>query len=150
MGRFGTGFGWSAFLRPNLESKRRGRSCNVDDQDVSSMDQSTNQFVRPPAESLAVLTREVRIRLLNCSLSGCLRPADGPLPVGTVAALTLRIGDHEFTDGVRFVRCQAIAGAGPLHHIGAELLWTAAPGHKSLRAAMQQRLGSQQDAAAML
>jgi hypothetical protein len=116
---------------------------------ANSMHQSTSPPVRPPAESLAVLTREVRIRLLNCSLAGCLLEADVPLPVGTVAALTLRIGDHEFTDGVRVVRCQAIAGAGSLHHIGAELLWTAAPGHRSLRAAMQQRLGSQQDAGAM-
>ena len=106
------------------------------------MDQFTNQKAGVARESLAVVTRELRIRLMNCSLSGCLLEANAALPVGTVAALTLRVGDHEFTDGVRVVRCQPIAGAGSVHHIGAELLWTVAPGQRSLRLAMQQRLGS--------
>jgi len=109
------------------------------------MDQYTNQPMPGAAESLAVLTRELRIRILNCSLSGCLLETNASLPVGTVAALTLRIGDHEFRDDVRVVRCQAIAGAGSLHHIGAELLWTAIPGRQSLRLAMQQRLALAQD-----
>jgi hypothetical protein len=106
------------------------------------MDQFTNQKAGVAPESLAVVTRELRIRLMNCSLSGCLLEANARLPIGTVATLTLRIGDLEFTDGVRVVRCQPMAGAGSLHHIGAELLWTAAPGQQSLRLAMQQRLGS--------
>jgi hypothetical protein len=97
-----------------------------------------NQSTRE-AESLAVLTRDVRIRLVNCSLSGCLLEANAALPVGTVAALTLRIGGLEFKDDVRVVRCQPIAGAGSLHHIGAELLWTTVPGQQSLRLVMQQK-----------
>jgi hypothetical protein len=101
-------------------------------------------------ESLAVLTRELHIRIVNCSLSGCLLESNASLAVGTVAALTLRIGDHEFKDDVRVVRCQPIAGAGPLHHIGAELLWTALPGRQSLRLAMQQHLGVAGDAPAIL
>jgi hypothetical protein len=105
------------------------------------VDLFTNRKPDVAPESLAVVTRELRIRLMNCSLSGCLLEANAPLPVGTVAALTLRVGDHEFTDGVRVVRCQPIAGAGSLHHIGAELLWTVAPGRQSLRLAMQHRLG---------
>jgi hypothetical protein len=109
------------------------------------MDESTNQPTNTGAESLAVLSRELRIRIVNCSLSGCLFEADAALPVGTIAALTLRIGGQEFRDDVRIVRCQAIAGAGSLHHIGAELLWTALPGQQSLRLAMQQRLAAAQD-----
>jgi hypothetical protein len=99
------------------------------------MDQYSQQPVRA-AESLAVFTREVRIRLVNCSLSGCLLEANTSLPVGTVAALSLRIGDHEFNDDVRVVRCQPIQGAGSLHHIGVELLWTAVPDRNSLRLVM--------------
>jgi hypothetical protein len=105
------------------------------------MDQYTNQPVHA-AQSFAVLTREVRIRIVNCSLSGVLLETNASLAVGTVAALTLRIGEHEFKDDVRVVRCQPIAGAGPLHHVGAELLWTAFPGQHSLRLAMQQRLAA--------
>jgi len=107
---------------------------------VSSMDAFPKEPVHSAAESVAVLTRELHIRLVNCSLSGCLLEANASLPVGTVAALTLRIGDHEFNDDVRVVRCQPIAGAGSLHHIGAELLWTTVPGQRSLRLAMQQKL----------
>lgn len=119
---------------------------NDDDTDrVRSMEQHTSQQAQGAAESLAVLTRELRIRIVNCSLSGCLLEANASLPVGTVAALTLRIGGHEFKDDVRVVRCQPIAGAGSLHHIGAELLWTAVPGRQSLRMAMQQRLAAPDD-----
>lgn len=109
------------------------------------MDHYTNQPTHGAPESLGVLTRELRIRMVNCSLSGCLLEANAALPIGTVAALTLRIGDHEFKDDVRVVRCQPIAGAGSLHHIGAELLWTAIPGRQSLRMAMQQRLAAPED-----
>jgi len=104
----------------------------------------TNLSIGPPAEAgvelLAVLTREIHIRLVNCSLSGCLFEASRALPVGTVAGLTLRIGEHEFKDDVRIARCQMIAGAGSVYHVGAEFLWTSAPGPQSLRLAMQQRL----------
>jgi hypothetical protein len=103
------------------------------------MDQYTNQQPMQTAQSVAVLTRELRIRIINCSLSGVLLEANASLAVGTVAALTLRIGDHEFKDDVRVIRCESIAGAGSLHHIGAELLWTALPGRHSLRLAVHQR-----------
>jgi hypothetical protein len=91
-------------------------------------------------DSLGILAREIRIRLINCSLSGCLIESNVALQAGTAAALTLRIGETEYEDDVRIVRCQAIAGAGSLYHIGVQFLWTALPGRKSLRLAMQQRL----------
>ncbi len=112
---------------------------------VMALDQYATRSVPGPAESIGVLSRELRIRIVNCSLSGCLLESNASLPIGTVAALTLRIGDHEFKDDVRVVRCQPIAGAGSLHHIGAELLWTALPGRHSLRLALQQRLASPED-----
>jgi hypothetical protein len=108
------------------------------------MNEYPNQSIRVP-ESLAVLTREIRIRVVNCSLSGVLFEASASLPVGTVAALVLRIGDREFKDDVRVVRCQPIAGAGALYHVGAELLWTGIPGEQSLRLAMLQRLPTDTD-----
>jgi hypothetical protein len=45
------------------------------------------------------------------------------------------------TDTIRVVRCQSIEGAGSLHHIGAEFLWTAAPGPNALRRFVQKLAG---------
>jgi hypothetical protein len=100
----------------------------------------TEQPADGESEAFAVLARELQIRVLNCSLSGCLLEASAPLAVGTMAALTFCIDGHEFEDDVRVTRCDPIAGAGSRCHIGAEFLWTALPGRRSLRFAMQQRL----------
>jgi hypothetical protein len=89
-------------------------------------------------DSLGVLTRELRVRIVNCSPSGCLLETNARLPVGTVGSLSLRIGAHDLADDIRVVRCQPIAGAGDVFHVGAQFLWTALPGQYSLRLAMQQ------------
>jgi PilZ domain-containing protein len=91
-----------------------------------------------PPESLGVLTRELRVRILNCSASGCLLETNARLPVGTIGSLSLRIGAHELADDIRVVRCQPIAGAGDVFHVGAQFLWTALPGPDSLRLAVQE------------
>ena len=82
---------------------------------------------------LAVVVREFAVRLVNCSRSGCLFEADRPLEVGTVGTLSLVMEGHELADHVLVVRCQAIAGAGPVHHIGARLLWVEAPSAHTIR-----------------
>ena len=85
---------------------------------------------------VAIIVREVPVRLVNCSRSGCLVEADRALPVGTAGTMTLEIEGHEVTDHILVVRCQPIAGAGTLHHIGARLLWVAAPTTQTIRHAL--------------
>ena len=82
---------------------------------------------------LAVIAREFAIRLVNCSRTGCLFEADRALEPGTVGTLSLVIDGHELADHILVVRCQQIAGAGPLHHIGARLLWVETPTAHTIR-----------------
>jgi hypothetical protein len=74
-------------------------------------------------DRLGVLTREMRVRVLNCSPTGCLLETDLHLDVGTIASIQVNVDGRELADDVRVVRCQLIAGAG-VYHVGAEFLWT--------------------------
>jgi hypothetical protein len=87
---------------------------------------------------LGVLGKEVAVRLLNGSLSGCLLETSAPVEVGTVASLRATINGNEFVDDVQVVRCQQIEGAGSIFHVGAQFLWTASPHHRSLRHVMRR------------
>jgi hypothetical protein len=89
-------------------------------------------------DKLGVLTRQLPVRLLNCSPSGCLVETSAQLEVGTVGSLRLAINSEEFMDDLMVVRCQAIMGAGSIFHVGAKFLWTDAPGSKTLRRAMER------------
>lgn len=89
-----------------------------------------------PDRRIAVIIRQFPVRLVNCSRSGCLVEADRALPAGTAGTMTLEIEGHEVTDHILVVRCQSIAGAGTLHHIGARLLWVAAPTSQTIRHAL--------------
>ena len=82
---------------------------------------------------LVVIVREFPVRLVNCSRAGCLFEADRALEPGTAGTMSLVMEGHELADHVLVVRCQAIAGAGPLHHIGARLLWVEAPSAHTIR-----------------
>lgn len=86
------------------------------------------------AEDLVgVLTRDVPVRLLNISVSGCLVESRSRLEPGTAGALTIRVGTDEYTDALRVARVQQVQGAGSTWHIGGEFLWTSQPGLRSLR-----------------
>jgi len=87
---------------------------------------------------LGVLSREFDLRLVNCSSSGCLLETTSYIEVGTVGTLRLRLDGEDFSEQVQVVRCQKIAGAGSLHHVGAKFLWTALPVNGSLRRAMRR------------
>lgn len=82
---------------------------------------------------LGVLTRDVRVRLLNISTSGCLVESTVALEMGTTGVLTIRAGGETYADDVRIARVQQVQGAGSTWHIGAEFLWTSQPGPRSLR-----------------
>ena len=102
------------------------------------MAQKPKESSPTPGNVLAVLTRDVRVRIINCSSSGCLVETGVRLEVGTVGSLRLVLDGDEFTDEVRVVRCQPIEGAGSVHHVGAEFLWTLPPDRQSLRLAMRR------------
>ena len=87
---------------------------------------------------LGALAKKIRIRVLNCSVGGCLLESDVPVKVGTVGILRISLGARTFTDTVEVIRCQPIAGGRGIHHVGARLLPTTAAYHQnSLRDAMR-------------
>jgi len=91
---------------------------------------------QPDDEEPAALTKEVRVRVLNCSATGCLVESSGPVAVGTVAVLRITFGRHEFNDAVQIVRCQAIQSADDVYHLGARFLSTTPPYAGALRYVM--------------
>jgi len=95
-------------------------------------------------ERLGVLTRVCHMRVLNCSVSGCLLETNRRFEVGSIASIHVVIDGRELVEDVRIVRCQSIAGAGSVYHIGAEFLWTTPPSVRSIRAALWQKPLSEQ------
>jgi hypothetical protein len=96
----------------------------------------------PGVEDLAALTKENRIRVLNCSASGCLVESNGTIAVGTVAILRVAFGGSEFEDAVQVVRCQPIEGAGAICHVATRYLSTTPPYAGTLRHVMRRELGN--------
>jgi hypothetical protein len=56
---------------------------------------------------------------------------------GTIGTLRLVVGEDEYSDDVRIVRCQPIEG-GSSYHVGAEFVWTTLPHPRSLRRAVNR------------
>jgi hypothetical protein len=88
-------------------------------------------------ELLGVLRREVQVRVLNFSGSGCLLESERRMEPGTIGTLRLVVGEDEYSDDVRIVRCQPIEG-GSSYHVGAEFVWTTLPHPRSLRRAVNR------------
>ena len=87
-------------------------------------------------DCVGVITREVRVRLVNISTSGCLIESSTRLEAGTAGDLRIRVGGDIYADSVRIARVQQVQGAGSTWHVGAEFLWTTQPGTRSLRRAV--------------
>ncbi len=87
-------------------------------------------------EVMGVLARDFDVRVLNCSPSGCLLETNSPIEVGTVGSVTLVFDGQELSDYVRVVRCQPIAGAGSVYHVGAQFLWLGTLTRRTLRGAL--------------
>jgi hypothetical protein len=90
---------------------------------------------------LAALTKEVRVRVLNCSGSGCLLESNGSIAIGTVALLRICFAGDEFEDMVQVVRCQPLVGAGDICHVGTTFLSTTPPYAGTLRHMFRHDLG---------
>jgi len=82
---------------------------------------------------VAVLGREIPVRLIDISSSGCLLESRSRLGKGTTGSLRVAYDGQEYTDDVRVIRCRAGEGAGSLYYVGAEFLWTTSPTERSLR-----------------
>ena len=94
-------------------------------------------------DSLGVLTREQRVRVVNVSESGCLLETERPLDVGTVGKLHVRFGAEEYSDVIEVVRCHAIRGAGSTYHVGMRFLWTTPRCEGTIRQAIARYVGAQ-------
>jgi hypothetical protein len=81
---------------------------------------------------VAVLGREIPVRLVNLSGSGCLVATTSSLHEGATASVRLNFGGVEYTDDVRVARCTRVEGSSE-YHLGMEFLWTTAPGARSIR-----------------
>ena len=82
---------------------------------------------------LGVLARNMSVRLLEISRSGCLLESSHFVPIGTLGALSVVVDGTEYDDQVRVVRCQLVPGAGNTHRVGVEFLTLHLPGDRSLR-----------------
>lgn len=86
------------------------------------------------ADDLAgVLAREVRVRLVNISGSGCLVETSAQVEPGTTGVLRVDIDGEHYADDIRVARVQRVHGSSATWHVGAEFLWTTYPGSRSLR-----------------
>lgn len=84
-------------------------------------------------DAVGVLTREVKVRLVNISASGCLVESGSRLEPGTAGRLQVVVDGETYGDDVRIARAQQRQGASGAWQIGAEFLWTSQPGPESLR-----------------
>ena len=82
---------------------------------------------------VAVLGRDVTVRLLNVSNSGCLLQSELRLAEGTVGTLRLTYEGSDYADDVRIMRCQAPAAGDNWFKLGVQFLWTSHPSERSLR-----------------
>jgi PilZ domain len=92
-------------------------------------------------EGSGVLTREIDVRVVNISASGCLIETPRRMVVGAVGNLRLEFGGDEYDDDFQVVRCQPIAGAGSIYHVGMKFLWTSPRHQRSIRHAVSHRVG---------
>ena len=88
----------------------------------------------------ATLTRELSVRVLDISESGCLLETRRRMEVGTTGTLQMRLGGAVCTDDVEVVRCDAVKGVPSLYRIGVRLLWTRPRRAGSIRHAVASQL----------
>ena len=82
---------------------------------------------------VAVLGRDVRVRLVDVSNSGCLIHSEARLAEGTTGTLRVTFDGAEYVDDVRIMRCRPSYSSDGWFELGAEFLWTSHPGEGSLR-----------------
>jgi len=113
------------------DTKETDRAGSVREEGSMGPDGLAEMLAAP--DLVGVLTRDVPVQMQNVSGSGCLLASASAIDAGTVGRLRLHIGDREYGDDVRVIRCRRVEGAGSTHQIGVEFAWTTQPGAASLR-----------------
>ena len=90
------------------------------------------RFVLRANDLVAVIGRDVSVRLVNVSASGSLLVSNRRLQEGTIGSLRVVFDGVEYADDMRVVRCSQVEGSSD-YHLGVEFLWTTAPGERSMR-----------------
>ena len=86
-----------------------------------------------------ILGRQVPVRLVNFSASGCLLQGASSLEPQSMGRLKVVFEGEQFGEDVRVARCHELAGAGSLYSIGVEFVWTSHPDSSSLRWLLRTR-----------
>ena len=81
----------------------------------------------------AVLGRDVPVRVVDISVTGCRLESNRRFDTGTTAALTVTVDAVKYSDDIRVMRCHRLDGASGLYDVGVEFLWTTVPREESLR-----------------
>ena len=87
----------------------------------------------------AVLTRELRARILEVSETGCLMEIHRRLEVGMVGTLQLQLGGEDCRDDFEVVRCRTVERSRSLYHAWVRFLWTTPRQVGSIRHAVALR-----------
>ncbi len=82
---------------------------------------------------LAVLGRDVSVRVVDVSSSGCLLQSEVQLVAGTTGSLRVTYDGAEYVDDVRVIRCHHPANGNGWFGVGAQFLWTSRPDERSVR-----------------
>ncbi len=91
---------------------------------------------------VAVLGREVPVRLVDISNAGCRLESRGRLDKGATGLLRVKFQDVEYMDDIRVMRCHEPEGSSGMYLLGAEFLWTTSPHNRSLRRVLAQVQGN--------
>ena len=83
----------------------------------------------------AVLVRDIPIRVLDFSLSGCRVAVDHRLDEAVVGRLCVTLDGNKYQDTVQTVRALEHPGAGPSRTMGGRFAWATSPGTVSIRGA---------------
>lgn len=87
-------------------------------------------------EVTGMLARNVPMRLVDMSRTGCLLESRQRVEDGTVGELRLQVQRETFVDDVRVTRCVLVEGSGSIYRVGAEFVQTRRPGEHSIRRAI--------------
>jgi hypothetical protein len=82
---------------------------------------------------VAVLGRQIAVRVIDISSAGCLLESVNRLDPGATGSLRVVYEGSEYADDVRIMRCGSNEGSSGLYFLGAEFLWTSSPRDRSLR-----------------
>ena len=89
-----------------------------------------------------VVTREIGVRVIDMSATGCLVESRRSIEVGTIGTLRVRLGSEECYDDVEVVRCEAVEDSPTIYHVGVRLLRTKPRQPGSIRHAVAHRATS--------